>query len=550
MFSRKRRTRTLPTARPWLEALEIRVVPAGTWAQLTNLSPDANGTGTMLLLSNGKVMMLPEGLNTTAAPPAAFEQLSSNNWYTLTPDQFGNYQNGTWKATTPMTLGREWFASNVLPDGRLFVLGGEYTGVPGAQTYSTAGEIYNPNNNTWTPITPIPTPPVPFGLFGDGPSQVLPDGRILVGDTLDTLTWIYDPKKDTWTPGPTKLFDDQSQNETWVKMGDGTILSYDTWGYYNRYFRGDQHAIPFGAQKYVPSTTGGIGEWVPAGTVNYKLEWPDYGAFFFSSILEPNFNTSGPALLLNNGSVFEIGASGNTAIYTPGALPTDPGSWSAGPTVPPFPGNLPPDPAGADDAPAVELPNGHVMFAVDDVLPFISGGLYGEPPTVLYDYNPTTNSLSQVVTPPALTSELDGSVTEYIHMVVLPTGQVLLDDTNNDVWIYTPNDSAPASSKPTISFVSGGNESNTFTLTGTQFNGLSEGASFNSNAEEAENFPVVSLLGTHDSVYYVPTFNWSSNWVQTGSAEQTTNFTIPDIADGGPGPGAVPGERHRRRHLF
>ena len=40
----------------------------------------------------------------------------------------------------------------------------------------------------------------------------------------------------------------------------------------------------------------------------------------------------GPAILLPNGNVFAIGATGNTAVYTPGAAGVA-GTWSNGPTL-------------------------------------------------------------------------------------------------------------------------------------------------------------------------------------------------------------------------
>src|SRR5471030_3042419 len=48
-------------------------------------------------------------------------------WWKLTPDQFGNYATGTWTqlASTPL-YGPFYFAASVLPDGRLFTMGGEY----------------------------------------------------------------------------------------------------------------------------------------------------------------------------------------------------------------------------------------------------------------------------------------------------------------------------------------------------------------------------------------------------------------------------------------
>ncbi len=58
---------------------------------------------------------------------------------------------------------------------------------------------------------------------------------------------------------------------------------------------------------------------------------------------------------------------------------------------------------GADDAPAAELPNGHVIFTAD-TSPFNG-------PTKLFEYNPDSNSLSEITGLPAqLANQRLGSV--------------------------------------------------------------------------------------------------------------------------------------------
>src|SRR3954447_18941878 len=96
-----------------IEALETRTMLA--WTPLTNLAPA--GLGTMMLLTDGTVMA--QRANVT------------NVWYRLTPNASGSYANGTWSTITPMSLQRLYFASNVMKDGRVFVLGGEYSGPNG-----------------------------------------------------------------------------------------------------------------------------------------------------------------------------------------------------------------------------------------------------------------------------------------------------------------------------------------------------------------------------------------------------------------------------------
>ncbi|MGC1929239.1 MAG: hypothetical protein WA667_09715 [Candidatus Nitrosopolaris sp.] len=41
----------------------------------------------------------------------------------------------------------------------------------------------------------------------------------------------------------------------------------------------------------------------------------------------------GPAILLPDGRLFAIGATGNTALFTPAATQSNNGSWTSGPTL-------------------------------------------------------------------------------------------------------------------------------------------------------------------------------------------------------------------------
>ena len=158
---------------PFAEFLEPRrLLSTGTWTPLANPAP--TGIGTMLLLSNGTVMAQGAGV--------------TNTWYRLTPDSDGNYVDGTWSPLASMSTDRLYFATNVLTDGRVFLMGGEYSGPSGKDNDNNTGEIYDPVANTWTTITTFPQ-----SAFGDAPSQLLPDGSVLTGYLEGTQTYIYDP---------------------------------------------------------------------------------------------------------------------------------------------------------------------------------------------------------------------------------------------------------------------------------------------------------------------------------------------------------------------
>lgn len=216
----------------------------------------------------------------------------------------------------------------------------------------------------------------------------------------------------------------------------------------------------------------------------------------------------GPAFLLSDGGVFQIGANSNTAIYTPST-----NTWVAGPTIP--------NGKGADDAPGAMLPNGHVIFAADTSSPLFTG------PTQLFDFDPTANTITQITGLPAqLTSDLSGAAYTS-RMLVLPTGQVLFTTgSSNRVWIYTPDGSPSASWQPTIAGVTQ-NGDGSYTLTGTQLNGISEGAAYGDDAEMATNYPIVQLTDLSGNVSYARTYNWSSTGVATGNTPVSTQFVLP-----------------------
>ena len=110
------------------------------WTALKN-APPFGTPGTMLLESDGTVLVHNEPDNNTTG--------GTNQWWKLTPAANGSYVNGTWSqiASMPSDYAPLYFASAVLPDGRMIVEGGEYNG--DNAVWSDQGEIYNPVTNTW-----------------------------------------------------------------------------------------------------------------------------------------------------------------------------------------------------------------------------------------------------------------------------------------------------------------------------------------------------------------------------------------------------------------
>ena len=152
-------------ARLRFEEFESKVVPTGVWTQITEPPSATTGIGDMLLLTDGEVMAQGFGV--------------SNAWYRLTAGNTGDYTEGTWTVAAPMSVGRERFAAQVLPDGRVVVMGGEHTSGPGALPFTDSTEAYNPVANSWSELTEFPgNSPDPDNVGGSpSPAELLP-GRL------------------------------------------------------------------------------------------------------------------------------------------------------------------------------------------------------------------------------------------------------------------------------------------------------------------------------------------------------------------------------------
>jgi VCBS repeat-containing protein len=451
-----------PQRRLSFESFEPRRVLAGTWTQLTHNPPSF--AGTMMLLTDGTVMV--QGQEGSGGV--------SKTWQRLTPDSSGNYINGTWSNLASMSLERLYVGSNVLPNGNVFVVGGEYSGPSGTANWTNTGEMYNSLTNSWSAIANFPQ-----SQFGDDPTMLLGNGKILCGYLSGTQTYLYNPANNTWAATGPKRDSDRSDEETWVLLPDGSVLSYDVFG---SPASGAGHA-----QKYVPAS----GTWVDAGAPPAPLSSSAVGFEL------------GPATLLPDGRVFQVGGNSNTALYNPGT-----NTWTAGPSLPAG--------MGSDDAPGVMLPNGHFLFTADTTK--------FQTPTKMFDFDPGNNSLTDVTPGGTLGSELASSNSFWGRFLMLPNGHALFSTGWGDLWDYAPTGSPQASWAPTINNITTSDHT-TFTLTGLQLTGLSQGASYGDDAEMDSNYPIVRLTNG-SSVYYARTSGWTPS-VATGNNVATVQFTLP-----------------------
>ena len=63
-------------------------------------------------------------------------------------------------------------------------------------------------------------------------------------------------------------------------------------------------------------------------------------------------------------------------------------------------------------------------------------------------------------------------------------------------------------------------------MTGSQLNGVSEGAYYGDDAQMSTNYPIVRLSNASNHVYYARTTDWTIG-VATGETSESTDFTLP-----------------------
>jgi hypothetical protein len=454
----------------------------------------------MMLLSDGSVLVQ-DGKNTNNGNAGG----QSASIFKLSPQvNTGSYVNGAWSGLQSMNEARLFFTTATLPDGRIFAVGGEFP------TFSNTAEIYDPVANTWTFVDSVPTAD---SSYGDDPIEVIPtgpnSGQILAGYYNSRTTYRFNPAAaagSQWTQtAGAKMHFDRSDEEAWVKLKDGSILSYDIFA---------SGGGTFQAQRYVPSTD----TWVDASTLS-GVNPP--------SILESNGAQGrelGPAFLQPDGNVIYFGANGNTAIYNPTT-----NIWTAGPAEPTkVIGGVTTNIVGTDDPGAV-LPNGHILIALSPQGTLNAKGNYTFPsPSYIYDYDPVGQTFTDVSPGGGLGGTTISGNAFALNMVVLPSGQVLLSNEGDVFQVFTedPATGPQNSWKPAITKIidSGGG---TYTLTGTQLNGIDEGSNYGDDNESASNYPIIRFTDASGNVFYGRTFNWSSTSVATDATPVTVQFTLP-----------------------
>jgi hypothetical protein len=450
---------------------------SGTWAGLTNTFPGAGFPDTALQLTDGSILMH-DGCTT--------------DWYKLSPDNTGSYANGTWtkKASMPSGYSPLYFASQVLADGRVIVNGGEYINC--SQAFSKAGALYDPVADSWTNVNP----PTGWTKIGDSGSVVLQDGTYMLANcctTQEAKATISGTTVTFASTGTGKA--DSNDEEGWTMLPNQTVMVVDA----NKNLGGSSNTTE------IYTDANPSGSWAAGNNTA-------------NSLVDAGSHEIGPAPLLPNGLVFQIGGTAHTGVFDPSS-----GNWTAGPdgmTI----GGMAMD---SSDGPAAVLTCGRVLEQV-------SPGVFQTPSHfVEVTVNSTTSVTQAQVNEPASAA----SQSSYEgRLMVLPTGQILWSSDIGDVQIYTPKKCNPvASSKPKIKTVAAslavGSANNN--LKGVGLNGVTFGGYYGDDAQMSTNYPLVRITNSSSHhVCYARTHDHSRMGLAT-AGNVTTKFDIPNTCETG-----------------
>lgn len=477
--------------KPAAEAPDLTPGQASPWKPLKHAPPF--DPGTMLLASDGTVLV-------HAEPPAG----GTSEWYKLTPDSRGSYAGGTWSRIASMPGGYDplYFASAILPDGRMIVEGGEYLG--GTPTWTSKGAIYNPVTNTWRKVAP----PGGWSNIGDAQGDVLANGTFMLSQAcqncltsspiLSTNDALFNATGRNWLTLGGQGKNDPNDEEGWTLEPSGQLLTVDTW--------------------LTPSTE----LFTPA-----SLSWASAGNTVRSPVNSPTAEI-GPQVEMPGGNTLVVGGGSGAAApkacttHTPAATALydyAAGQWVNGPSIPTI-GGLQYDSA---DGPGSVLPDGNVLF---DVSPCVYNA-----PIAFFLYRATSRTLVPV--PDVPNAARDSSYNT--RMLALPNGQVLFNDGSHHMEVYTAGGTASPAWAPSITSISSGSfrPGQTGSLSGTQLAGLDPGATYGDDVQSNTNFPVVRITNARTGVVtYARTSRWSSVSIAPGAAS-STNFTVPGTTPAG-----------------
>jgi hypothetical protein len=433
----------------------------------------------------------------------------TSTWYRLTPNVLGSYAGGSWKKIAPMPAGYapRFFSSAIMSDGRVLIEGGEYNGEKCMDVETNLGAIYNPQTDEWASVAP----PSGWNNIGDGSGIVLANGKYLLSNAYNNKLATLDLATLTWTvTDPTK--DDLNNEENWTLLPNGFVLTVEA------YTNAPAPPCGDGAVVFEPIT----GTWADAGNTIHKLSG--------CSGSVPNFEAP-TQILRPDATVAAFGATASTpaqnfpvytAIYNTTSL-----TWTVGPMMPKVANEY----YDMADAPAAILPDGTVLIAASPSV-WVTNSSY-PPPTHFFTFDGMSFTQVGDVNDSAVLSCYE------MNFLELPSGNIFAVETDfpeTEIFPASTNFKRNAVWSPAITSISSLTleAGRSYSLTGKQLSGLTQGAVFGDDVQADTNFPLVQIVNTATAhVFYARTFGFSRRTVAP-DALSSTSFEVPAGIETGP----------------
>ncbi len=155
-------------------------------------------------------------------------------------------------------------------------------------------------------------------------------------------------------------------------------------------------------------------------------------------------------------------------------------------------------------------------------------------PGTWYEYDTTSNTW--ITLPDDLISPASGSIANGTNMLVLPNGQVMVSSEYGYMNLYTPTGKANASWLPIIDSISATSLSPkiTYTLSGKQLAGLTQGTFWGDEQQNATNYGLVQITNkATQHVFYARVTDYSNTSIAP-NVPSTFSFTIDEKVEDGP----------------
>jgi galactose oxidase len=215
-----------------------------------------------------------------------------------------DYATNTWSSGSNMKIARGYQSSTTVSDGRIFTIGGSWSGGNGGKN----GEIYNPASNSWTllggcPVLPMLTADV-GGIFRQDNHAWLfgwKNGYVFQGGPSKAMNWYGTTGSGSQSGAGLRASDPDSM--------DGNAVMYDAVAGKIATFGGSPNYEQSTATNNVHLITIGTPPSIPTVV---KLTSMTYQRAFANSVVLPNGK-----VMITGGQTFAVPFSDNTAILIP-----------------------------------------------------------------------------------------------------------------------------------------------------------------------------------------------------------------------------------------